>query len=494
MPSVMARPQRHPRRRRRRLDARLLVTILAWTLVLCSVQRASFALLAVSASPLPVRTTSLAEVLVQQLQLQPRRRGPAPMMIPVPTVTAAPVPPLYRRNSVAVPKNDTDLTIDRVTTSFPTALAANSTSTSPATNATPSSNPNTQSPISGLFGAGLTSSWLKWIAVVTAVGIGLSLLFARWFCVRRYAHITVRSFLVPRTGVSFPFTKFRINGPPLRNPWEPPPTYYYATYGYGPSSRRPRRRDRRTAGEGISASGARVGERDEDDRLEGETALVGEGLPGYHVDRELPQYATLVEQSHANGVAAADAATSEGGLHTLSNAPEGQTGIPNDDLEIPTVQEYEMASRQGGGTGGAAAGATGDDGGPHPSTSDGTRGGRSADSPSDDDDSLNDGVGSPLIIYPSSPLILPPPIARLPSSRSARFVATHLPNPTRVDPTRASEDRDSLRSTVASSSSTKIKDFDQPHKIDGSSSKDDVSDESTEAIEMKEVRKKEDDD
>ncbi|SDA02346.1 BZ3501_MvSof-1269-A2-R1_Chr12-3g03553 [Microbotryum saponariae] len=468
--STMARPRRPPGVRHR-LDLRPCITILAWAFTLCSLQRTSLSPINVLASPLPMRTcTSLAV-------------GHAPI------VTTAPIPPLYRRNSVSVPKNDTGLTIDRSSTSLPIALGANSTSTSPAPNSTPSANPNNQTPISGLFGAGLTSSWLKWIAVVTAGGIGFSLLFARWFCVRRYAHITVRSFFIPRTGLEFAF--LRINGPPLRDPLEPPPTYHYATYGYGPSSHRQRRRDRRTAGQGISASGARVGERDEDDRLEGEADLVGERLPGYHVDRELPQYATLVEHSHSSGAAAADAITAERGAEASVNAPEGQTDMSSDVVEMPTVQEYEMATRQRAGTGG---GATADEDRSLPATSDAAREVRSPDSANDDNDSLNDGIDSPSMNYPPSRLITPPPIARLSSSRSARSATSHLPHSTGVVPTGPSEDRDSLRSTIASLSSAKLEDFDHPQKTDGSSSKEDVHGERTEGIEMKEVHKREEDD
>ncbi|KAK4050809.1 hypothetical protein OIV83_003231 [Microbotryomycetes sp. JL201] len=165
---------------------------------------------------------------------------------------------------------------------------------------------------------------LSVITIALICAVLCALLAGRLAYVRRYYDIGFRSFFIPPNGLNL--ICVRIRGPVATKRPDGPPTYRGPL---GPNAQRERRhrRGRQVQGPDVDATGARRGDRDQDDVWDGEPTAGNDAekdvLPGYSVDVDLPGYNNWSRR------------------HSLQHVEDVEAAA-----NILTDQQYEAATRQ----------------------------------------------------------------------------------------------------------------------------------------------------
>ncbi|KAK4700601.1 hypothetical protein P7C70_g5644, partial [Phenoliferia sp. Uapishka_3] len=248
--------------------------------------------------------------------------GLVPLLVSAtPVQTALP----QRRNHAGPPAD--------YSTALQQLAAPSTTSSSTAASATSSSSQQS------IFGEGVPTELLDWVAIVIAAGVISTLLAARFFFIKRYGPPTLRAYFIQPGGLHIPFLRIHIKGPPPR------PDIRAEFHQQSGALTRRRRRDRTTHGPEIGEGGRRAGGRDADDGVDGDEEMeMGESLPGYEVDLTLPGYAKderaeRAERRSRRVTVPTYEEEDVGGASPVVAEPE-----PHDEV-LPSVQAYEEASR-----------------------------------------------------------------------------------------------------------------------------------------------------
>ncbi|KAM0790807.1 hypothetical protein ACM66B_004653 [Microbotryomycetes sp. NB124-2] len=155
---------------------------------------------------------------------------------------------------------------------------------------------------------------LSVITIALICAVLCALLIGRLAYVKRYYDLGLRSFFIPPSGLHV--LGLHVRGPVATKRPDQPPLYR------GPGAPLPRRRQhrrgRQVQGPDVDETGARRGERDQDDVWDGEQAgtaadldIEKDVLPGYSVDVDLPGYQNWSRRHSVQHLETVDSASPE---------------------------------------------------------------------------------------------------------------------------------------------------------------------------------------